>query len=88
MHEKTIVLFDCKPLDARMTRENCDKTRSMRGRALKFNNDQEGLPSYKYEKCGECSGVAGEGEAVLITASNPRGERVAVLTIDGRYGYV
>lgn len=88
MHEKTLVLFDCGPLDARMTRENCDKTRHMRKPVLKFNNDQEGLPTHKYENCRGCSGVTGGGEAVYVTASSPRGERVAVITIDGVFGYV
>lgn len=88
MHEKTIVLFDCGPLDARMTWENCDKTQRMRKRVLKFNNDQEGVPTHMYENCHGCSGVTGAGEATHITASNPRPERVAVITIDGVFGYV
>lgn len=88
MHEKTLVLFDCGSLEARMTQENCDKTRRMRKPVLKFNNDHEGLPTYKYENCHGCSGVTGGGEAVHITAGGPRGERVAVITIDGVFGYV
>ncbi len=46
------------------------------------------LPTHMYENCRGCSGVTGKGEAVYVTASNPRAERVAVITIDGVFGYV
>lgn len=88
MHEKTIKLFDCAPLSARMSRENCEKTRGMQGRQLKYNNDHEGVPSHMYEKCRECPGVQGEGAEVRVLAGPPRPERVAVFTIEGGYGYV
>ena len=86
LHEIEVVLFDCKPLSARMSRENCAATRK-KSRGLKFNNDYEGAP-FMYGKCLECSGVTGAGERVTITAGPPRPPRVAVLTIDGGYGYV
>lgn len=69
MHEVTVILFDCKPLKAKLSKGACAKT-------------------HDYEQCRICSGVTGRGKATTVTATGPRPERVAVMTIDGRYGYV
>ena len=86
MYEKTVVLFECIPLEARISREACATAR--RGRQEpKFNMDHEG-DTFRYEECDRCPGLEGRGAAVTITAGPPRPPRVAVLTIDGSYGYV
>ena len=86
MYEKTILLFDCNPLSARMSRENCEAARK-KSRKLQYNNDSEGIPDL-YGKCGGCKGVMGRGEEVTIFAGPPGPPRVAVMTIDGVFGYV
>ena len=86
MHEVKVLLFDCKPLNARLSKEACKETHG-RKRGLQFNNDPEGCP-FDYEACSKCSGVTGRGELVTVTARDPRGERVPVFTIDGCFGYV
>ena len=86
MYEAVIKLFDCKPLSARMSRENCEATRN-KSRKLQFNNDREGIPDL-YNKCGGCSGIQGDGVEVSVSAGSPRPARVPVMTIDGVYGYV
>ena len=68
MHETTVVLYDCKPLSARLSRGAC----------------AEAL----YGKCVDCPGVQGKGAKVSVSAGPPRPDRVAVMTIDGRWGYV
>ena len=85
MHEVTIVLYDCGPLKARLTKETCIIIHEKK-RGLKFNNDQDGLP-FRYEECAKCSGATGEGEAVTVTAG-PVPDRAPVATIDGSYQYV
>ena len=86
LHETTIVLYDCKPLNARMSRDSCVATHGKK-RSLQFNNDQEGVP-FGYEDCAKCSGVTGKGELVSVAAGPPRPPRVSVFTIDGGWGYV
>ena len=77
MHETTIVLYDCKPLSARLSRGACAEA-SKKGR---------GLPVL-YGKCVDCPGVQGNGTKVSVSAGSPRPARVAVMTIDGRWSYV
>ena len=86
MYEATVVLHDCKPLSARISWESCAEARN-KSRGFQFNNDNMGVP-FLYEKCNGCLGVQGDGTKVAITAGPPKPPRVAVMTIDGRYGYV
>ena len=86
MHNATVLLFDCRPLSARISQGACIEARK-KSRDYKFNNDNEGIPGL-YGKCQECSGLRGKGTKVAVTAGPPRPARVAVLTIDGVYGYV
>ena len=85
-YEATVVLYDCKPLKARLSKEACAQLHAKK-RSLVFNNDPEGLP-FDYERCSVCSGVTGKGEAITVTAGDPKPERVPVFTQDGRWGYV
>lgn len=85
MHKVTVVLYDCKPLKARLTKEACVIIHQKK-RGLKFNNDQDGLP-LRYEGCAKCSGVTGKGKLVTVTAA-PAPDRGLVITIDGSYQYV
>ena len=86
MHEVTVILYDCKPLKAKLSKKACKAAHKM-GRKMQFNNDHEGDP-FKYEACVGCSGLIGGGEIVSITAAPPRAPRVPVFTIDGGLGYV
>lgn len=64
MHVAELLLFECRPLNARISKEACKVTHGGK-RGLQFN-----------------------GELVSIVAGDPRGERVAVPTLYGSYGYV
>lgn len=86
MHETTLVLYDCKSLEAKLSKEACAELHAKK-RSLVFNNDPKGLP-FDYERCRSCSGVTGAGEAITVTAGNPRPDRVQVFTQDGGWGYV
>ena len=85
MYEAVIKLFDCKPLSAHMSRENCEATRN-KSRKLQSNNDREGIPDL-YNKRSGCPGVTG-GVEVSVSAGPPRPARVPVMTIGRVYGYV
>ena len=85
MHKVTMVLYDCKPLKAKLSRAAC-ATACKTGRKMRFNNDHEGDP-FKYAGCLRCSGLQGDGEAITVTAGDPRPNMVPVLTIDGGWGY-
>ena len=86
MHKITMVLYDCKPLKARLTKAACIVIHGKK-RGLKFNNDQDGLP-FAYKECSEYSGVAGAGEAVTVKAASPAHDKELVITIDGSFQYV
>ena len=88
MYEATVLLYECKPLNARLSEAACKAEKAKNSKTVKFNNgfDYEGLP-INVEACRECKGLQGKGEPVAVTAGPPS-DRALVVVMYGGWQYV